>query len=164
LRLWRWSPERLSACPPIQTIHRKGNIVSKATVSKLFIGGVIAAIAGAIVAIAAIWVAIANDVFVMNGADIVAIRGSTLAWSMLGLGLVGGLAIMAGLIVGLVSWIGALLNTAQLENRGWFVGLLLLGIFNFGFIAMIAYVLAGPDGTRGSAARTTQLPAQATPA
>jgi hypothetical protein len=136
--------------------------VSKTTVSRLFIGGIIAVIAGAIVAIAAIWVAIANDVFVMNGADIVAVRGSTLAWFTLGFGLVGGIVILVGLIVGLVSWIGALLNTAQLENKGWFVGLLLLGIFNFGFIAMIAYLIAGPDGLRGSAPRPqVSIPAAA---
>ena len=32
----------------------------------------------------------------------------------------------------------------------WIIGLLLLGIFNLGFFAMLAYVVAGPDGTTGS--------------
>ena len=137
--------------------------MSKATVTRFFISGGLAIVAGAILAIAAIWIAIANNVFVMNGPDIVAVRGSTLAWSTLGLALVGGLVIMAGLIVGLVSWIGALLNTAQLENKGWFVGLLLLGIFNFGFIGMIAYLVAGPDGLGGST-RRPQVPVPAVPA
>ena len=127
--------------------------MSKTTVSTLFIGGAIAVIAGAIVAIAAIWVAIANNVFVMTGADIVGIRGSVLAWSTLGLALVGGLGFLAGVIVGFVSWIGALVNTAQLERKRWFVGLLLLGVFNFGFIGMIAYLIAGPDGLGGSTRR-----------
>ena len=127
--------------------------MSKVTVSRLFIGGTMAVIAGAIVASAAIWVAIANDVFVMNGPDIVAIRGSVLAWSTLGLVLVGGLVFTGGLIVGFVSWIGALLNTAKLQSKRWFVGLLLLGIFNFGFIGMIAYLIAGPDGVGGSTPR-----------
>jgi len=45
-----------------------------------------------------------------------------------------------------VSWIGALLNTIQLEDKTWFVLLLVLGLFSFGFVAMIAYVIAGPDG------------------
>ena len=67
---------------------------------------------------------------------------------MLGLGVVGGLAIVAATIGGLVSWIGALLNTSQLESKTWFLVLLLLGIFSFGLFAMIAYVIAGPDGTR----------------
>lgn len=135
--------------------------MSKTTVTKLFIGGALAVIAGAILAIAAVWAAIANDVFVMNGPDIVGLQGSAAAWTLLGLGAVGGVAIAAGLIAGLVSWIGALLNTWQLQNRGWFVGLLLLGIFNFGIVAMIAYVLAGPDGTSPTAHRRTQVPASA---
>lgn len=91
--------------------------MSKATVTKLFISGGLAIIAGGMLAIAAIWFAIASNVFVMNGADVVAVRGSALAWSLLGVALVGGLAIMAGAIAGLASWIGALLNTVQLDKR-----------------------------------------------
>ena len=121
--------------------------MSKATVKRLFIGSVLAAGAGTIVAILAVWAAIANDVFVMNGDDIAAIQGSLLAWVLLGFGIVGGLAVAGGLIGGLVSWIGALLNTSQLESKTWFLALLLLGIFNFGFFAMIAYLIVGPDGT-----------------
>jgi hypothetical protein len=121
--------------------------MSKATVTRLFIGSGIAIIAGAILGVTAVLIAIANDVFVMSGQDIVGLRGSALAWSMLALGIVGALAIMGGLIAGLVAWIGALLNTWQLESRTWFAVLLLLGIFNFGFFAMIAYLIAGPDGS-----------------
>ena len=66
--------------------------MSKATVTRFFIGGALAVIGGAILAIAAVWIAIANDVFVMNGPDIVGLRGSALAWPLLGLGIVGGLA------------------------------------------------------------------------
>ena len=59
-----------------------------------------------------------------------------------------------------MSWIGALLNTSQLESKAWFLALLLLGIFNFGFFAMIAYLIAGPDGT--SAATSHRAPVTAT--
>jgi len=121
--------------------------MSKTSVTRLFIGGGIAIIAGAVLGIAAVWVAIANDVFVMNGPDIVGLQGGAVAWSLLGLGLVAGLVIVGGLIAGFVAWIGALLNTWQLESKAWFTGLLLLGIFNLGFFAMIAYLIAGPDAT-----------------
>jgi hypothetical protein len=131
----------------------------KATVLRFFLGGALAVIAGAVLAIAAVWIAIANDVFVMNGPDIVALQGSALAWSLLGLGIVGGVAIVAGSIAGVVSWIGALLNTSQLERKAWFIALLLLGVFSFGVIAMIAYVIAGPDGPTEAAARRTPVPA-----
>jgi hypothetical protein len=139
----------------------KNASMSKSTVTRLFIGSVIAAGAGAIVAISAVWLAIANDVFVMNGQDIVAIQGSALSWTLFLFGIAGALAFTGGLIGGLVSWIGALLNTSQVESKGWFLGLLLLGIFNFGFFAMIAYLIAGPDGTSAAAPHRTQVPASA---
>ena len=135
--------------------------MSKATVTKLFIGDGLAMIAGAVLAVTAIWTAIANDVFVMNGSDIVGLRGSALGWASLGLGIVGVLAIVGGLISGLVAWIGALLNTWQLESKAWFIGLLLLGIFNLGFFAMVAYLLAGPDGKAAAPSRASQAPAPA---
>jgi hypothetical protein len=121
--------------------------MSETTVTRLFIGGGIALIAGAILAVAAVWIAIANGTFVMNGDEIVGLKGSAVGWSMLGLGVVGVVAIMGGLVAGLVAWIGALLNTWQLQSRTWFAVLLLLGIFNFGFFAMIAYLVAGPDSS-----------------
>lgn len=132
--------------------------MSKSTIARLFVGGVIAVSAGAILAIAAVLFALANDVFVIIGSDIVDVRVSGLAWSLLGLGIVGGVTILGGLAAGLVSWIGALLNTWQLESRTWFAVLLLLGIFNLGFVAMIAYLIAGPDSATTPALRRTNAP------
>jgi hypothetical protein len=136
--------------------------MSKASVTKLFISGLIAALAGAVLLIVAVAVALANDVFVLNGSEIVDVRATPLAGTMLGLGIVGLLTVVGGAIAGLISWIGALLNTAQMPGKGWFVGLLLLGIFNFGFFAMIAYLIAGPD-SKPAIGRVATLPvAQAT--
>ena len=90
--------------------------MSKTTVTRLFIGSGIAIVAGAIL-VAAVWLAIANDVFVMSGPDIVGIHGSALAWSLLGVGIAGAAVVAGGAIGGLVSWIGALLNTWRLEAR-----------------------------------------------
>ena len=132
--------------------------MSKATVTKLFIGSLIAFGAGAVVAIFAIALAVANDVFVMDGNDIAAIQGGTLAWLLVGLAILGILASAGGVITGFVAWIGAVLNTWQLESKAWFVGLVLLGIFNFGVVAMIAYVIAGPDGKAAAAARLSPAP------
>jgi hypothetical protein len=94
----------------------------------------------------AVGIAIASNVFVMDGSDIVGLRGSPVAWASLAIGVGGVVAVIGGMIAGLVSWIGALLNTWQLESKAWFIGLLLLGIFNLGFFAMVAYLIAGPDG------------------
>ena len=134
--------------------------MSKSTVTRLFLGSLIAAAAGIVVIVTAVSLAFANGVFVMDGSRVVDIQETGLAFGLLGFTIVGGLAVIGGAIAGLVSWIGALLNTWQLDSKAWFVGLLLLGIFNFGFFAMIAYVIAGPDGRRFEAARAPQaLPA-----
>ena len=52
-----------------------------------------------------------------------------------------------------VAWIGAVINTSRLEDKTWFLLLLLLGLFSFGFIAMLVYVIAGPDGTQAATAQ-----------
>jgi hypothetical protein len=135
--------------------------MSKTTVTRLFIGSLIAVAAGTILFVAAIWLAIANDVFVMSGPDITGIHGSALAWSLLGVALAGGVAVAGGAIGGFVAWIGALLNTWRLESKTWFAILLLLGVFNLGFFAMIAYLIAGPDGTAAAERRGAQAPVTA---
>lgn len=135
--------------------------VSKSTVTRLFIKSLIAAGAGLAFTIGAVWLAIANNVFVMNGPELVGIQGSGLAWALLGFALLGVVAIVGGVITGLIAWIGALLNTWQVESKAWFIALLLLGIFNFGFFAMVAYVIAGPDGKRTPAPLAVQAPAPA---
>ena len=135
--------------------------MTKSIVTRLFIGAGIAMIAGAVVAIVAVSIAIAGDVFVMNGSDVVGLQGGPLAWTSLVLGIAGVLAIIGGLIAGLVSWIGALLNTWQLESKAWFIGLLLLGIFNLGFFAMVAYVIAGPEVKPAVGPRGVQAPSPA---
>ncbi|HZA71335.1 MAG TPA: hypothetical protein VE476_00320 [Propionibacteriaceae bacterium] len=122
--------------------------MSKPTVVKLFTGSVIAVVAGILLAFGAVWAAYASGVFVMSGPDVVGIEPTPFAWTMVGLAVLAALAIIGGLIGGLVSWIGALLNTAQVEDKTWFVLLLVLGLFSFGLVAMIAYAIAGPDGTR----------------
>jgi hypothetical protein len=126
--------------------------VSKAAVTTIFLGSVVAVIAGAVLAFAAVWIAYANGAFVMSGPDVVGIQSTPAAWTIVGLVVVACVAMMAGVVAGLVAWIGALLNTAQLEDKMWFIVLLVLGLFSFGLFAMIAYVLAGPDGTRQTAA------------
>jgi hypothetical protein len=40
---------------------------------------------------------------------------------------------------------GSVINTAQLKDKTWFIILLVTGLLSFGFIAMIIYLIAGPD-------------------
>ena len=122
--------------------------MTKSTITKFFIGGIVAVVAGLILAVFATFAAFAAGEFVMDGPDVTGVQFTAFGWSMVGLMIIGGFSMIGGAIAGLVSWIGALINTAQLEDKAWFVLLLVLGLFSFGFIAMVAYVIAGPDGTQ----------------
>ena len=125
--------------------------MTKSTVSRLFIGSIVAFIAGILLAGFAVIAAFANGGFVLEGPDVVGFNGTPFTWWMIAFMVVGGLAVVGGAIGGLVAWIGALINTAQLDDKAWFILLLVLGLLSFGFIAMVAYVLAGPDGTKQQA-------------
>ena len=122
--------------------------MSKSAITRLFVGGIVAVVAGIVLATFSVIWAFASGGFVMNGPDVVGISGSTFSWSLIAVLVAAGFTIVGGAIAGLVAWIGALLNTVQLDDKTWFVLLLVLGILSFGWIAMIAYVIAGPDGTR----------------
>lgn len=122
--------------------------MAKATVTKLFVGGIVAVVAGVLVSLFAVLAAWSGNVLIMNGPDVTGVQQTPFTATMIGLFVLGIVAIIGGAVAGLVSWIGALLNTAQLEDKAWFVVLLVLGLFSFGFIAMVAYVIAGPDSQR----------------
>jgi hypothetical protein len=51
------------------------------------------------------------------------------------------------------SSLGALLNTVRLEDKTWFLGLLMLRLISVGWLAMVAYLLAGPGATSSDAPR-----------
>ena len=55
------------------------------------------------------------------------------------------LTMFGALVAQFVAWIGAVLNTAQLHDNTWFVVLLVAGLLSFGFIAMLIYIIAGPN-------------------
>jgi hypothetical protein len=122
--------------------------MSKRAVTWLFGSGVLAIVAGTVLELAAIWTALAGGVVVFGGQEVIQVNGGPLGWTVVGLIIAGALAIVGGTICGLIAWIGALLNTVQLQDKTWFALLLVLGLFSFGWIAMLAYVIAGPDSTR----------------
>ena len=132
--------------------------MNKRTVTRVFLGSVTAVIAGAILAFAAVWIAYANGAFVMRGPDVIGVQATPMAWMIVGLGGLAAVAMIAGFVGGLVAWIGALLNTSQLQDKTWFVLLLVLGLFSFGLVAMIAYLIGGPDGTGDAAQRPSHEP------
>lgn len=131
--------------------------MSKSTITKLFVTCLIACITGGVL-VALGWFAFPDDVFVKSGSQIVGIHGTTFAWAMLALGAAGAIVLGGAAVCGLAAWIGALLNTSTLERKTWFIALAVLQVVNLGLLAVIAYIVAGPDGTR----RANSAPAIAT--
>jgi hypothetical protein len=121
--------------------------MSKALVTKLFLGAVLAVVIGIIVVLGAFVAALAGGAVSIGGPSVVTVNGAALAGTIVWF-IVGGVLIAAGELAAIGAWIGALLNTSQLDDKTWFLALLVLGVFSLGWIAMVAYVFAGPDGTR----------------
>jgi len=54
-----------------------------------------------------------------------------------------------------VMWIGALVKLGQLRAWGWFAGVLISQLLFLGIIGMLAYALAGPEGSTDVVMRPT---------
>lgn len=135
--------------------------MSKATVTRLFVLAILAVVAGFVVALATVLTALAGGVVTIGGPSVVTVNGGALA-GMLAWLAIAALIAAGGAVAALASWIGALRNTVRLDDKTWFVALLVLGLVSFGWVAMVAYVIAGPDGTADAVAdRAVATAAQA---
>lgn len=141
--------------------------MTKSAITRLWLAGVIVFVAGMIMGGISLGLMLANGGHFVpaasgNGSDFVPTIDSYF-WTTLGVMIAGfGIAAVGG-IVQLAAWIGALVNTYQLADRTWFVVLLAGGLLGLafgliGFAAMVAYVVAGPDG---SMAREPMVPTRA---
>lgn len=118
--------------------------MSKATITRLFVGAVVAVVIGAVVAAVAVFAALSGGAITIGGSDAVSVHAVPFARVFIWF-LVASLLIAGGSLAAIASWIGALLNTVQLEDKTWFVALLVLGLISLGWVAMFAYLFWGPD-------------------
>lgn len=124
--------------------------VSKPAITRVFKVAVALIVAGFAGSIAVVLWALVNGAVAFGGPQFVTIDTGPLAGAIAGL-IVASLLTGIGTAAAVVAWAGALLNTARLEDKSWFTALLALGLVSFGWVAMIAYVLYGPDSTRSPA-------------
>lgn len=139
--------------------------MKKSTITRTWIGGlVVQAVGLLIIGLGLVLMLAYGGTFTQassgNGYDFVPSYGGFF-WTTIVLIVAGAFGTAIGGIVGLVAWIGALVNTYQIPDKTWFAVLLAGGVFGFafaliGFAAMVAYVIAGPDGM---AVRQPQSPA-----
>jgi hypothetical protein len=130
--------------------------MSKTTIIRLFEAAIAAAVAGIVIAIVAVVVGLANGAVTLGGSHAVTLNGGTVAWTI-GAFVVSSLVITAGTLAAIAAWVGAVLNTSRLEDKTWFVVLLVLGLLSLGWLAMIAYVFTGPDGSAREATASASV-------
>jgi hypothetical protein len=125
--------------------------MSKTAITRLFKIAIAFVVAGSVSGTAvAIW-ALANGAIAFGGSQFVTVNAGPFASAIAGL-VVASLLTGIGTLTAIVSWVGALANTARLADKAWFTALLVSGLVSFGWVAMIAYILKGPDSTAAVAA------------
>ena len=139
--------------------------MSKSVVTKTWLGGLVAVVGGVLIAGVAVGAMLAfggtfQQAPTGNGYDFIPAQDSAF-WTSVSAIVIGGTIVMVGSLVQLVAWIGAVMNTYGLTDKTWFVVLLIGGVVGFavglvGMAVMVAYLIAGPDGT---AARNNVPPA-----
>jgi hypothetical protein len=124
--------------------------VSKQAITRVFKVAVALVVAGSAGSIAVVIWALVNGAIAFGGPQFVTVDAGLYAGAIVGL-IVASLLTGIGTAAAVVAWAGALLNTARLEDKAWFTALLALGLISLGWVALIAYVLYGPDSTQSPA-------------
>lgn len=130
--------------------------MSKSTITRTWIGGLVVFAAGILVAIVGVFLMLAyggtfaQEVGNPNNYQFTPDLNGFF-WTTIGVIVTGGVIALIGSIVQLAAWIGGLVNSYLLPDKTWFLILLLGGILSFavapvGFAVMLAYVVAGPEG------------------
>jgi hypothetical protein len=118
--------------------------MSKQVIGRVFFGSIAAFVASILLAGVAVVVAVDQNVFIMNGPDVVGVRSGSGAWVALTLALLGLFLGLGSAVGGFVAWLGALAATGSRPDKSWFVVLLVLGLLSVGFLATLIYLVAGP--------------------
>jgi hypothetical protein len=121
--------------------------VSKSAITRAFIVAIALIVAGFVGSVGiGIW-ALVNGAIAFGGAQVVTVDPSPLAGAIVGL-VVASVVTAIGTALAVVAWGGALLNTVRLEDKAWFIAVLVLGLISLGWVALFAYVVYGPDSTQ----------------
>jgi hypothetical protein len=127
--------------------------VSKPAITRMFKVAVALVVGGSVGSIAVVIWAVVSGAVAFGGAQFVTVEAGPFAGAIVAL-IVTSLLTGIGTVAAVIAWAGALLNTARLDDKAWFTALLVLGLVSLGWVALIAYVLYGPDGTQSPTGAT----------
>jgi hypothetical protein len=131
--------------------------MTKSTITKTWLGGLVGFAAGLVLAGFGVFLMLAyGGTFTQvagnpNSYDFVP-KMDGFFWMTIWMIVLGGIVAAIGGVVQLAAWIGAVVNSYLLPDKTWFSVVLIGGVLGLffgliGFAAMIAYVVAAPDGT-----------------
>ena len=134
--------------------------MSRSVIAKLFYGSLAAIVLAIVLITVAVGLVIATSSLLMDGPDVVGVQ-APFGGVLFALAALASLLLVVASIAQLVAWIGALIETAALENKTWFVILLVTGILGLVLIPMLVYLLAEPDPRRAAPTDSAPVPASA---
>lgn len=121
----------------------------KSTITRVWLGGMVAIALGLVVAGIAAFLMLTNAGTLTTGPNgelyNFVPRQDGSFWTLVATMIVAGIVAFAGVIAQFVAWIGAMANAYHLADKMWFLLTLLLGLFGFGLVVMIVYLLLAPD-------------------
>lgn len=129
--------------------------MTKSTVTKTWIAGLVVLAAGLVAAMVGVALMLAYGGTFTQATDPNQMKFvpdySGFFWTTIWVIVLGGILAAVGGIVQLAAWIGALVNSYLLPDKTWFAVVLIGGVLGLafgliGFGAMVAYVIAAPDG------------------
>jgi MFS family permease len=143
--------------------------MGKRTITQWWVVGMIVMAVGAILSIFSA-LALAAHIPVQTGDYQPDYVPDSIFWMLVSLIVLGGIAVLAGIVVQIVAWVAALFNTNRLADKTWFTVLLVCGIagivlgplFGLGALcwwgAMIGYLVGGPDGMAAGSPQLREMP------
>src|SRR5438552_891870 len=96
-------------------------IMAKTTIRSLFVGSLVAFGGALVLLVVAGALALANGSLVKDGPDVTGIRETPFGWVMAGLAAAAILVMLAAAVTQFVAWVGAVINTAGLKDKTWFI-------------------------------------------
>lgn len=134
--------------------------MSRSVIAKLFYGSLAAIVLAIVLITVAVGLVIATSSLLMDGRDVVGVR-APFGGVLFALAALASLILIVASVAQLVAWVGALIETAALENKTWFVVLLVTGILGLVLVPMLVYLLAEPDPRRAAPTDSAAVPASA---
>jgi divalent metal cation (Fe/Co/Zn/Cd) transporter len=98
--------------------------MSRTSIVRLFWSS-LAAFAGALVLFfVAVGLVYASGGFVLDGPDVVGVEPTAFGWSMIGVAAFTVLVMVLAALAQLIAWVAAVVDTAELPDKTWFIVLL----------------------------------------